>query len=576
MAGGRKIVVEFLGKDVSAGSTASKVEQKFGKLGGKLDRVGQASGKLLAGGALVAGAALVKMGQGAASDEQAASRLAQTLKVAAGATRGQIADTEAWITTMGKAYGVSDDQLRPALGKLAAATGSVEKAQKLARLAMDVSVGTGKDYNAVAEALAKAQTGNVGALGRLGVATKDTNGKTMSLQKITAKLADTYKGAASKNAQTTAGKQKILQVQLAEMGETIGYKVIPYMQKMVDVGFKLMGWAEKHATTLKIVVGALAGLAAVLYATSVAMRIWATSAVLAGVAQGVFAAATGAGTAALVGNTVALRAYAVATKIGAATQWLLNAAMTANPIGLVVLAIAALVAGLVIAYKKSETFRRIVNGAFAAVKNAASVAFNWVKKNWPLLLAIVTGPIGLATLFVVRHWKQIKDGASSVVTWIRSRFSALVGFVTGLPGRMGRAARGMFDGIKNAFKGAVNWIIRKWNSLSFSLPGVKVPGIGKIGGFSLNTPNIPLLAKGGSVTAAGAAIVGERGPEMLSLPRGAKVSPLAKGAGGGGDTYEIHIHGVTDSISAGREIEKVLAKYKRVGNSNRPLAFERA
>src|SRR5688572_10113358 len=56
------------------------------------------------------------------------------------------------------------------------------------------------------------------------------------------------------------------------------------------------------------------------------------------------------------------------TKTWAAMQWLLNAAMTANPIGLVVVGIAALTAGVIIAYKKSETFRNGVNAAWAALK----------------------------------------------------------------------------------------------------------------------------------------------------------------------------------------------------------------
>lgn len=53
----------------------------------------------------------------------------------------------------------------------------------------------------------------------------------------------------------------------------------------------------------------------------------------------------------------------MASKAWAAAQWLLNAAMTANPISLVIVALAALVAGIVIAYKQSTTFRDIVNGA---------------------------------------------------------------------------------------------------------------------------------------------------------------------------------------------------------------------
>ena len=85
----------------------------------------------------------------------------------------------------------------------------------------------------------------------------------------------------------------------------------------------------------------------------------------------------------------------VATTAWTAAQWLLNAAMSANPIGIVMIAIAALVAGIIIAYTRSETFRNIVKAAMDAVKvavqalrtafdallDAAQAAFNWVKSR---------------------------------------------------------------------------------------------------------------------------------------------------------------------------------------------------
>ena len=64
------------------------------------------------------------------------------------------------------------------------------------------------------------------------------------------------------------------------------------------------------------------------------------------------------------------------------------------------LAIAALAAGFVMAYRKSETFRNIVTGALNAVKGAAVFVWNWLKQNWPLLLGILTGPFGIAVVAI--------------------------------------------------------------------------------------------------------------------------------------------------------------------------------
>lgn len=82
------------------------------------------------------------------------------------------------------------------------------------------------------------------------------------------------------------------------------------------------------------------------------------------------AAATARATVASGAHKVASLAQAAVTGVVTGAQWLLNAALTANPIGIVVVAIAALVAGLVIAYKKSDTFRRIVNAVWDTLKAA--------------------------------------------------------------------------------------------------------------------------------------------------------------------------------------------------------------
>lgn len=83
------------------------------------------------------------------------------------------------------------------------------------------------------------------------------------------------------------------------------------------------------------------------------------------------------------------KSVAAVTKVWTAGQWLLNAALSANPIGLVVVAIAGLVTGLVIAYKKSETFRNIVDGALRAV--GAAGKWLWDNALKPAFEGIKTG-----------------------------------------------------------------------------------------------------------------------------------------------------------------------------------------
>lgn len=226
-------------------------------------------------------------------------------------------------------------------------------------------------------------------------------------------------------------------------------------------------------------------------------------------------------TAATVANGVATRATSAAVTLWTGAQWLLNAALTANPIGLVVAGLAALAAGFALAYSKVEWFR-----------NGVNAVLGFVKKNWPTILAVLTGPIGLATLAIVRNWDKIKSGASAVFGTVRSAFNKIVGFFSGIGGRIASATKGMWDGITSSFKGAINWIIRKWNGLHFGMKAKKIAGKTVVPGFDIGTPDIPLLADGGTILQRGSVIVGEEGPEMLDLPQGASVRPLDQGGGG--------------------------------------------
>ena len=258
-------------------------------------------------------------------------------------------------------------------------------------------------------------------------------------------------------------------------------------------------------------------------------------------------------------------------KVLSATLRILNAVFMQSPIGRIIFLVGLLVAGFVVLYKNSEKVREIVDAAFTKVKEAVEKAFNWIKENWPLVLAILTGPIGLAVLAIIKNWDEIvafvkgvpdklKAIATKMWTWItdylkesweatKQRFSDIVDYVKELPSRIKTAASGLWDGIKDSFKGAINWIIEKWNSLSFELRfpdkifGIPLgPLAGK--GFTLNTPNINPFAMGGTVyprSGGTLGLIAEAGrperiepldPDGLSKRDKAMISMLAGPAGG--------------------------------------------
>ena len=204
------------------------------------DKVG-AFGKRAAAAFAVAAAAAVAYGtklaidgvKAAIEDEQAQLRLANALREATGATDDQIKATEDYILKTSLATGVADDELRPAMQRLAVSTKSTTEAQKLLALALDVSKGSGKDLETVANALGKAHDGQETALGRLGIGLSQTELKTMSFTDIQQKLADLYGGAASKNAETFQGKIDRLKVGFDEAKESLGIALLPQVEKFI-------------------------------------------------------------------------------------------------------------------------------------------------------------------------------------------------------------------------------------------------------------------------------------------------------------------------------------------------------
>jgi hypothetical protein len=166
-------------------------------------------------------------------DEQAQLRLANALRSATGATDAQIKATEDMILKTSLATGVADDQLRPALQRLAVSTKDTVEAQKLLSLALDISKASGKDLETVANALGRAQDGNVTSLGRLGLGLSKAELATLSFTEIQTKLSDLYGGAAAANAETFQGKIDRLKVGFDEAKESLGFALLPQVEKFI-------------------------------------------------------------------------------------------------------------------------------------------------------------------------------------------------------------------------------------------------------------------------------------------------------------------------------------------------------
>lgn len=190
-------------------------------------------------------------------------------------------------------------------------------------------------------------------------------------------------------------------------------------------------------------------------------------------------------TAAQVGAKIATMASSVATGVATAAQWLWNVALTANPIGIIIVAIAALVAAIVWIATQTDWFSKGWAIAWGAIKSGAAAAWD----------------------FIVGGVKWLGDQITAIPGRIKAGFSALTSIITA-PFRAGFNA---VSDIWNSTIGRLSWSIPSW-----------VPGVG---GKSISAPKLPKFHSGGRVP-------GAPGQELLAvLQAGETVTPAGQSAG---------------------------------------------
>jgi len=237
--GTRALTLKLLADVDNFTKNLDKADKDVSSFGDKVSDFGKKAGLAFAaaGAAAVAYAGKLAIDgvKSAIADAAAQEKLALTLKNVTGATEDQIAATEDYITKTSLAFGVTDDDLRPSLERLSRATGDLAKAQKLQTVAIDVAAGSGKSLEAVTNAMAKAAEGNTAALAKLGIGLSSAQLKTMSMDQITAQLADTFENQASTKADTFQGKLTRLQIAFDEGKETVGSYILTAITPMVEL-----------------------------------------------------------------------------------------------------------------------------------------------------------------------------------------------------------------------------------------------------------------------------------------------------------------------------------------------------
>jgi len=167
----------------------------------------------------------------------------------------------------------------------------------------------------------------------------------------------------------------------------------------------------------------------------------------------------------------------------------LKAAFVANPVGLIIAAIVAVIAIFVLLYKKCEWFRNGVNKAWKAIKEGFKATWTWIKNKFHALMELGAKVwakikeykalfIPFIGIFVVLYqkcewfrngvnavWKAIKNAFTNTWQWIKDKFNALLEIGSNAWNGLKSSATAIIDKIREAFSGFFDWINKKWESL---------------------------------------------------------------------------------------------------------------
>jgi hypothetical protein len=224
-----QVVVSVLGNVKNLQSALGEAEKASRSFGDKVS----AAGKKMTTFVSVPIVGFLGASMKAAIDDAAAQdKLATVVKNLKGDSDALVKTVEDQILKFQKVSTFTDDQLRPAYQNLLVATKDVDQSQKLMTIAMDIAAAKGLDLETVTKAMQKAHDGNAGALGKLGIATKDASGETFSFDQIMANATETFGGSAQNAAETTAGKMQNLKRDVGELSEKIGAEMLPAFEKV--------------------------------------------------------------------------------------------------------------------------------------------------------------------------------------------------------------------------------------------------------------------------------------------------------------------------------------------------------
>jgi hypothetical protein len=369
---------------------ADQAIAKFGEVNKELEKMGKdsdvASGKIsgLDKASKVATAGLLAMGAAfvgfaafgikeANEAEQALNKLGVTLSnfgMNTPKVRKEIED----LTGSYVDLGFGGEEAAAGFDVLFRSTGDLDASQKLLATSADLARVKNISLADASSIVAKANQGSAKAFKEMGIELDTSLPKAQMLEKGMSELSAKIGGQATAYTKTFAGQLAVTKEKFADVAETLGTTLMPYLKGFLDLITQTVDWVKKNSSWLSILAGviltvtvALAAYSATVKVTTAVTKAWAF---ISGVAKTVMTGLT-------------------------TGQWALNGALNANPIGLVVAGVVLLIGGMVLLWNKSETFRKMM----IQIGKVGLIALGGLLKIMGMyaesVLKVVTGPLKL-------------------------------------------------------------------------------------------------------------------------------------------------------------------------------------
>jgi vacuolar-type H+-ATPase subunit H len=367
---------------------------------GKIKQVGASLGIAFAGAQVLQfGRDVIQQAQEAEAQQQ---RLYQLMKVGTGATDEQVASLNAQAEALQKVGVVTAGNITQTQSQLATFNLQTDTIKTLTPAILDYvtaekGAAAGADeFKQMTNGLAQALNGNFGSLTRVGFVIDENTKKQISsgteaqrAAAIVEVLNSTYKDFNKELRNTPEGRMQVLRNDFDQLKEDLGKKLLPALKIVTDFltdqlipGLRTFGtFLKNNSTTILVLTGAIIGGVAAYKAYLAIQKLVAITTTVLKVAQVLFTGAT--------------LASIASTNGLAASMLALNAAMRNNPIGIIVTAIGLLVAGFIVAYKKSETFRNVVATVAKAVLSYVAFMVRAWGEMITIIMKVITGPMRL-------------------------------------------------------------------------------------------------------------------------------------------------------------------------------------